>query len=254
MTARICVLDIERQSGVVDGIWELKQHSWLQPNQIVEKPRTICFAYKWLGEDKTYFHAEWDRGGHQAMIEKAHKVFDEADYIVGWNSKGFDCPHLRTAMAELEMRPPSPHKDIDLMLTAKRNFKYMSNRLNYVAQQLGCGVKLETGGGDLWRKLRYAAGQELSDARRLMQEYNMADVDLTERVFFKMLPWVQGLNLAAFQQDSAFICCSNCSSLAIQWRGVQVSATRTYRRFQCQDCGKWGREVKSSQAATSAAL
>jgi len=45
--------------------------------------------------------------------------------------------------------------------------------------------------------------------------------------------------------------CSNCGSYSIQYRGVQVAATRSYRRFQCQECGKWGREVKSESSVVS---
>lgn len=247
-------MDIERQSGVADGIWELKQDRWLQPSQIVERPRTICFAFKWWGEDEVFFHAEWE-DGPQALIEKAHSVFDEATHVVGWNSKRFDVPHLRTEMALLEMRPPSPHVDVDLMLIAKRQFRFLSNRLNYVAGELGCGGKVDTGGGDLWRTLRHGVGEELWAARRLMRDYNVADVELTERVLERLLPFASGLNVAAFHDDSADVVrCGSCGSDRVQWRGVQVSATRRYRRFQCQECGRWGRAVRSEGAACSAGL
>ena len=149
MTPRIAVLDIERQSAIVDGIWELKQNGFISPNNLIEPARTICLAWKWLGEDKVNFAAEWQTGGHRRMVEKAHAVLDEADYVVGWNSKGFDCKHLRTEFIKAGLFPTSPHRDLDLMVVAKRHFGFMSNRLSYVAQELGAGQKLETGGSDL---------------------------------------------------------------------------------------------------------
>lgn len=242
MTAKIAVLDIERQAGVADGIWELRQNGWLRPGQVIERPRTICFAYKWLGGSEAFFHAEWDKGP-KAMVQKAHSILDKADYIIGWNSKRFDIPHLRTEMIVHELLPPSPHKDIDLMLQAKRNFAFMSNRMSEVAKLLDRNGKMDTG-NDLWRKLRYAKGEELWEARTLMSEYNMRDIELTEELYHLMLPWCSGMNVGAYQ-DGVGPFCPNCSSDHIQFRGNAVTSTRTYRRFQCQECGKWGREAKS---------
>lgn len=246
MAARIAVLDIERQSGVADGIWELRQNGWLNPGQVVERPRTICFSYKWLGEDEVFFHAEWDRGGAKAMVKKAHAVLDSATHIVGWNSKSFDIPHLRTEMIVHGFTPPSPHKDIDLMVQAKRHFKFLSNRMNEVAKLLDDKEKVSTGGADLWRKLRTSKGEELRQARSLMETYNCFDVTLTEELYMLMRPWLSGINLPAYSagaRDGQL--CPVCESERIQYRGVAVTSTRTYRRFQCQDCGKWGRDTAS---------
>ena len=252
MSARIAVLDIERQSAVVDGVWDLKQSGYISPNNLIEPARTICFAWKWLGETSVNFSAEWN-GGHKKMVQKAWDVLDEADYVVGWNSKSFDCKHLRTEFVKQGLTPPSPHRDLDLMLVAKRNFGFMSNRLSYVAQELGAGQKLETGGGDLWRTLRYGKGEKLKEAKRLMQAYNEQDVLLTEEVYHLMLPWVDGLNIPLYDQ-SEDVCCSNCGSSNVHYRGIQVAATRSYHRFQCQNCGKWGRENKSISAVASSAI
>ena len=249
MSPRIAILDIERQSAVTDGIWQLKQSGWISPDQILEPARTICFAWKWLGEETVHFAAEWKKS-HTWMVEKAWDVMDEADYIVGWNSRAFDVKHLRTEFITAGLNPPSPHKDIDLMVVAKRHFGFMSNRLSYVAQQLGAGSKLENGGSDLWRTLRYGKGQELKDAKAMMEAYNKQDVVLTEELYEIMLPWVDGLNVHLFNGTEA-PACSNCGSTNIHYRGVQVAVTRSYRRFQCQDCGKWGREVKCESSVSS---
>jgi hypothetical protein len=251
--ARIVVLDIERQSGVADGIWQLKQ-TWINPNQMIVAPSTICFSYKWLGEEKTHFVADWSRGGHKRMVAEAWNVMDEADCVIGWNSKGFDVKHLRTEFLLAGMAPPSPHKDIDLMLTARKNFGFLSNRMAYVAEQLHAGQKLATGGADLWRKLRVAKGDELKQARRLMEEYNRQDVALTEELYWLLLPWVAGLNIPLYDGGSEVPACANCGSTRVQYRGYQVAATRSYRRFQCQGCGKWGRDTRADASVASAGI
>lgn len=252
MSARIVVLDIERQSAVVDGVWDLKQNGYISPANVVEPARTICFAWKWLGEDQVNFAGEW-KGGHKKMVQKAWDVLDEADYVVGWNSKGFDCKHLRTEFIKAGLTPPSPHRDLDLMVTSKRHFGFMSNRLSYVAQELGAGQKFETGGGDLWKTLRYGKGAELKEAQRKMEAYNKQDVLLTEEMYYIMLPWVDGLNIPIYD-GTVEPACSNCGSENLHYRGVQIAATRSYRRFQCQQCGKWGREVKSVDSVQSVAI
>ena len=247
MPARIVYLDIERQSGVADGIWELRQRNWLNPGQIIERPRTICFAWRWEGESETQFAAEWDRGGQKAMIAKAHQVLDEADFVVGWNSRNFDVKHLRTEMILHEMTPPSPHKDIDLMIQAKRAFGFLSNRMSYIAEQLGQKGKMETGGSELWKALRTAKGQELAQARQTMAEYNCRDVELTQELYMLMRPWLTGVNLPLYDDESGDLGphCPACSSPRIQYRGVSRNTSYSYRRFQCQECGKWGRSTQS---------
>ena len=247
MTARIAVLDIERQSGLADGIWELRQNGWLNPGQVFERPRTICFAWKWLGEEDVHFAAEWDRGGAKGMVKKAHAVMDEADFIVGWNSKSFDVRHLRTEILIHELPPPSPHRDIDLMVQAKRQFHFLSNRMSEVAKVLNQEGKAATGGSDLWRRLRCAKGDDLRAARDTMREYNMRDVGLTEELYTLMRPHLTGINLPAYDDGSDDFgpSCPACESGNIQYRGYQIASTHRYRRFQCNDCGKWGCDTKS---------
>src|SRR6185312_12569394 len=100
MTAKILVIDIERQGALLDEVWEGKQYNtWIGPERTIEPSRTICFAYRWVHEDTTKFVAEWDGdfeqdntsatpgGGHFLMFRKAQELLSEADYVVGWNSK-----------------------------------------------------------------------------------------------------------------------------------------------------------------------
>lgn len=252
--ARIAILDIERVAGVAEGIWQLKQTGWLQPGQILEPPRTVCFSWKWLGEDEIHFAAEW-AGGHKRMVKKAHRVLDEATHLVGWNSAAFDHKHLRSEILLHGLTPPSPVQDVDLMVVCKRQFSFLSNRMSYIASRLDAGAKLETGGGDLWRRLGHARGQDLRDARDLMRRYNMQDVALTEELYHLLLPWIPRLNLPAYRPagtDGPL--CPACESSNIQWRGFARTVSRTYRRFQCNECGRWGREATAVPGSSTSGV
>lgn len=265
MSARILVLDIERQSALVDGVWQLgsRGSSWIHPDRIVEPSRTICFAYRWEDEKKTRFVAEWDGnfvqdntsmapgGGHFLMIDKAHELFNEADYIVGWNSKSFDIKHLRGHMFAYDMLPPSPHVDIDLMTATTRNFAFMAKSMAYMSKVKGTAGKESSGGADTWRNLRFGQDDVLRRARRKMKKYNVQDVDNTLELFYDYRPWLTGLNLGLHTIDGE-LHCSNCEGTHLQYRGEAGNNTYRYKRFQCQECGKWGRDTKSfkSIAAT----
>lgn len=247
---RIVFLDIERMWGTAEGIWQLKQTGWLNPGQIVTPPRTISMAWKWLGEDDVHFAAEW-QGGQKRLAARVHRVLDAADYVVGWNSKQFDTRHIRSMLVQHNMHPPAPHKDIDLMLVCKRQFGFLSNRMSYIASQLGAESKLDTGGG-LWGKLTHAKGDELREARELLREYNIQDVRLTEELFHLLKPWTPSLNVLVGDdsKDDIGPYCTVCGSGHTQYRGTARTLTRQYRRFQCLDCGKWSRETTSISQST----
>ncbi|AGM12327.1 DnaQ-like DNA polymerase III subunit [Mycobacterium phage Bricole] len=262
MSAKILVLDIERQSALVDGVWEGKQYStWVDPSRVIEPARTICFAYRWLHEDKTKFVAEWDGGlpqdntahtpggGHKRMVEKARELFDEADYIVGFNSKNFDVKYLRADMWLYDLSQPAPHVDIDLMQQATKNFKLYAKSMKYLAKAKAMEGKEQTELG-LWRKLRFADGDVLRRAQRAMKKYNIRDVDQTLELFYDMRGWLSGMNLALYEDDIGPFC-PNCASANLQYRGWAGNRTYKYRRFQCTDCGKWGRDAKSFASVQS---
>lgn len=256
MTAKILTIDIERMEALIEG-WEGRQfNNWIGPNRTIEPSRTICFAYRWEHEGRTKFVAEWDDpsleqdntsvtpgGGHHNMIMQAHALLDEADYVVGWNSKGFDVKHLRFAFYAYDLLPPSPHIDIDLMKQFGSNFLAPAKSLAYVSKMKGFQGKLEAG-SKLRRQLRYATGEELEKAKRAMRRYNIRDVHETRAVYHDMLPWIKGMNLGLFN-ESGEMQCPNCESTNLQRRGQRPALSYTYPRYQCNDCGKWTSGTKS---------
>jgi hypothetical protein len=248
MTARILVADIERISAIVQDVWTLDQRRYMNPESIIEPSRTICLAWKWLGEKKIHFAAEWDEGGHKGMIEKAHSLLDECTHFVGWNSAAFDVKHLRSHFFQYDLKPPSPHVDVDLLKVSRRNFAFMSNRMAYVADVLGLDGKADTKKG-LWHDLRSEKRGVVKRAQQQMSHYNKRDVELTEELFYIMRPWVPNLNLALYEEpkeeNAGVPQCPNCLSWNMQRQGMRRAATRVYQRFQCSSCGKWSQGSKS---------
>lgn len=206
------------------------------PSQVVEWGGVLCFAAKWHGHEKTMFHAEWR--SKERMVRAAHKLLNEADAVVGWNSQRFDVRWLQAEFQRMGLNRTSPYVNVDLMRSQKRDAFMLSNKLESRRLWLGKDGKAETGGFSLWRDV--LAGDRA--ARRQMEEYNRRDVEITEEEFDQMRAggWVRGLPNHAI--DGGHVCPS-CGSGKLQARGYAHTKTRRYRRWQCNDCGGWSKSV-----------
>lgn len=198
----------------------------------------MCWAAKWYGEKGSFFESV-HKTTRKRMIGKIHRLMDEADAIVHYNGKKFDIPTLNKEILLLGLSPPSPAKQIDLLQTARSQFRFPSNKLDYIAQQLGLGKKVDHVGHQLW--IDCMNGDK--KAWGIMEKYNRHDVTLLERVYDKLLPWIKNHPNRGAYEDCK---CPACGSGRSQSRGYAVTKTTKYRRFQCLDCGSWFRSVKQA--------
>lgn len=205
-------------------------------NQILDNTRVLCFAAKWHDQSKVLFYSE-HHDGRKKMVAEAHKLIDEADAIIHYNGNSFDIPHLRREFIEAGLRPPSPHKNIDLLQVVKKQFRFPSNKLDYVAQSLGLSGKVAHTGHQLW--VDCMAGD--AKAWALMKKYNVGDVKLTEELYERLLPWITSHPHTGLYNGKAQ-CCANCGGTKFQRRGTYKTALGAYQRYQCLGCGKWSHD------------
>lgn len=223
------------------GLWQQN----VSLSQIVESTEVICFGAQWYGEKKVHFYSV-HHDGKTAMLQALHDLMDEADVLVGWNSKGFDHKHIRREFLEAGMLPPSPTKDFDLMALVKRLFRFPSNKLDYVAQRLGVGAKVPHTGFQLW--LDVMAGDD--KAWRVMRKYQIQDVKLLVELYEKLRPWADGqLPNAALSNDKPDSCVA-CGSDHLTVRGRYYTSSASYPRYRCHDCGKWQRRKTAEGTST----
>ena len=208
----------------------------------------MCFGARWHGQKKVIFKSV-HHDGKKAMLKDLHAIMDEADAIVGWNSKSFDHKHIRREFLEAGMAPPSPTKDIDLMLECRKYFRFPSYKLDYVAQKLGVGAKVAHSGFELW--IKCMAGEE--KAWREMKKYQIQDVNLLIDLYEKLLPWINSHPTVGMYEniDDA---CPNCGSQNLRPEGVYVGTTGSYDKFQCNDCGKWVKSSKSNLTSKTSGI
>lgn len=231
---KILVIDIETSPNMAH-VWSLWNVN-VGLNQLLESGEVICFAAKWVGQKKVLFYSN-HHDGHDVMIQAAHDLLTEADIVVHYNGKRFDIPHLNREFLEAGLEPPAPYAQVDLFQTAKKTFRFPSNKLDYIAQTLNIGAKTSHAGHQLW--LDCLAGK--NEAWKTMRQYNKHDVELTERLYDKLLPWIHphpNVNLYSSHPEDN---CGNCGSEDLTLQGKAYTTLGIFQRYKCGSCGKWSR-------------
>jgi len=235
---KILLLDIETAPNTAH-VWGLWQQNVGLP-QILESGYVLCWAAKWLGEKEVFFDSIYE-SGHKTMLRGIHVLLNQADAVVHYNGTKYDIPTLNKEFVIHKIDPPAPYSQIDLLKVAKRQFKFPSNKLDYVAKALGVGEKVKHMGHELWIRCM----SKDPEAWAMMREYNIGDVILLEQVYFRLLPWIKGhANYNQHQDDKG---CPNCGSGRFVRRGFSHTATYSYRRYKCSNCGTWFRSNKAEK-------
>lgn len=201
----------------------------------------LCFAAKWLNDDKIIFDSIY-HSSVQDMLTKVHALMDEADAIIHYNGTKFDIPTLNKEFIVHGLPPPSPVKQIDLLKTARQQFKFPSNKLDYVAKALGLKGKTTHKGHELWIGCMNGNPEDWYN----MQEYNKNDVVVLENVYNKLKPWIKTHANHGLYSDSGLVC-PNCGGNHYHKRGFAFTHAGKYQRFQCQGCNNWFRSKKAEQ-------
>jgi hypothetical protein len=242
---KILTIDIETSPNLahVWGLWD--QNVGL--SQLLESGQVICFAAKWYGTRSVEFYSDHHHG-HTEMVKQAHRLMTDADIIVHYNGKRFDIPHLKREFVEAGMTPPSPHRDVDLLQVVKSQFRFPSNKLDYVAGRLLGVNKVGHTGHRLWLD---CVVKNDPRAWALMKRYCIGDVkNLTEPLYDRLRGWIPNhphIGLWSGEEKS----CDRCGSTDLQFVGKKAATTRTlYAEAQCRNCGGWLRNGHRERIVT----
>lgn len=224
------MLDIETAPHRVYawGLWDQN----IAINQIVEPGYTLCWAAKWYGKREILFDSVKE-SKPLAMLGRVHSLLDEADVVVHYNGRKFDVPTLNREFLMADLKPPSQYKQIDLLKETRREFRFASNKLDYVVQQLELGGKVAHKGMDMWRDCMEGCPK----AWAAMKRYNIMDVRILERYYKKVLPWIKNHPNWGVYLDNDRPTCRNCGSTKVVKKGLEHTNTLTYQRYKCTDCG-----------------
>jgi hypothetical protein len=194
-----------------------------------------------LGEKTVHFFSVYADGQHK-MLQAIHDMMEEADMVVHYNGTKFDIPTLHREYLTEGMAPPSPVKQIDLLKVVRKQFKFTSNKLDFVCQKLGLGNKVQHKGMDLWR----GCMADEPASWKVMEAYNKQDVRLLEALYYQLVPWIPNHPNHTLYTNKPHSC-PRCGSTKYQSRGTAYTSTVAYKRYQCKGCNGWFKGAKQPE-------
>lgn len=226
---KVLILDIETRPAQA-YVWRAYGEQNIGVDQIIDSGGTICIGAKWLGEKETFLFSDWEHG-HVDMLLYIHEMMSYADAVVTYNGSRFDLPKIQGEFLLHGLGPTPPCTSIDV-LKSVRKLGYFVNKLAYIGPLLVKAGKVETGGFKLWTDVM--AGDE--KAQKKMAKYCKQDVDLLEKLYLKIRPFI--LNHPHMGKVGANEC-GACGSHDVQSRGTRRTRAYKIQRLHCQSCGSW---------------
>lgn len=232
---KILLLDIE--TAPLHGSFWAPGKQYVTPEQIEVDSFIIGYSAKWLmsAEMMSDFCTpeEAIARDDKRVIQSAYDLVNEADILIGHNLAEFDIPILKSAWLLHGLKPPMPYQMVDTLKVARREFRFASNKLNYLGQIMLSKEKLKTD-RTLWA--RCEKGDE--EALKYMEEYCRMDTLLLEEVFLEMRGWIKSFPNMGLLMDSRYKCCPNCGSYDIEMTDKYYTTPASqYRVVRCNSCG-----------------
>jgi len=226
--------DIETSPNIVYS-WNLGYDLNISPDLLIKERAIICICYKYEGDSKVY-SLTWDKGNDKKMLQEFVKIINSADEVIGHNGDKFDIKHVRTRCIFHGIPMIPDVQSLDTLKLSRANFKFNSNKLNYIAQFLGLGKKIDTGGFSLWKEVM----DYKSTALTKMVDYCKQDVVLLEKVYQKLNAYTLSKVHVGLHQGGNSCSCPSCASPRTVSNGVRITASGLKkRRLQCLNCGKY---------------
>lgn len=234
---KILLFDIET-SPLISYTWGIWEQDVIE---VKEEWFILCFAYKWLGEKTTHIVALPDfkeykksKKDDKALVEELWKLFDKAEVIIAHNGDSFDIKKSNARFIFHGLEPPSTYKTVDTLKIARRHFKFDSNKLDALGQYLKLGRKLPHTGKHLW----FGCMDGDPASWKLMKAYNIQDVILLEKVYYKLRGWDTSSQVNMNLILGSIQNCPRCGSDQIIKSGFKYTATTTYQTYKCLNCGR----------------
>lgn len=244
--ARVLILDIETSPNVA-YVWRFWKEN-VGAKQVLQNGTMLSFAAKWLDEGGVVYE-DVSNQSELKMLAVLFKLLDEADIVVAHNGDKFDLPHIQGRGLVLGLKPPAPYKTIDTVKVARDQFNFPSNSLEYLSKVLDLKNKKDGHkkfpGFELW--LGVLANNP--EAWAEMKEYNIMDILALEELYLRFRPYMRNHPNVAVHEEAEEPLCPKCGSKHIHFRGYAYTNVGKYHRFQCNDCGGWGKSRYMLQPA-----
>jgi len=222
---------------------------FISHKQIVEPSRISCFSYQWAGQKSVKFVSEY-HDGRDEMLSQLWHLMNDADVVVGYNSKRFDVPWITGELMAAGYTKPSPVKHIDLYQVMKQNTRFLSRKLDYVSDRLLDDKKIDANTMELAILCNSSDPEVQRKAWAKMKKYSVQDTRLLLPLFERVRSYVKMPTPVA--EDG--ISCHSCGSTDLERRGYSRTLVGSYQRYCCKKCGSWFRGKSRSDLSEYRAL
>lgn len=239
---KILLFDLETtpMEAYVWGIWD--QNIGL--NMIKEESTILSWSAKWLGDDKIMYddvYGQKNLRDDKRIVKSLVELIDEADIVVGHNSDSFDVKVMNARIIKNGLKPPSSYKRMDTKKMAKKHFRFLSNKLQYLTDSLCTTYKKSSHGKfpgfSMWKECLKGNKEAFQE----MKEYNILDVTSLEELFVQMLPWESASIFNSYKSNDS---CS-CGSHKFKKAGFAHTTTAKYQKYKCKKCGAESRGTEN---------
>lgn len=239
-------MDTRAKSGLKVLLYDCESfpnigYTWGAHEQSVLKvirPRmVVSIAWQWFPSKKVEVLALPDFPGYDpknpdnsALIKAFGNQLEKADVVVGQNIEQFDNPMVNTDLLKQGLASPPHYRTVDTLKLLRQKFRFNSNKLGEVCQELGVGKKVKHEGFGLWEKCM--AGD--LKAWATMRAYNVHDVVLLRGLYDRLKSWFPNHpNLSVAEKRP---CCPFCRHDVLSSDGWRHTQAASYRRMICTKC------------------
>ena len=173
------------------------------------------------------------------LLKDISKRLMEADCWIAHFGRWYDVVFVNSRLLyhRLPTLPPN-FPLIDTWKVSKNQLKLRNNRLVTIQEFLKLDSSKNAILPEQW--IRAMAGDEKS--LRYIITHCKRDVDVLVETYERLKPLiVDHPNKCLIDGRGK---CHTCGGNKLQKRGFHITRTRRYQRYQCQECGCWGRDTK----------
>jgi len=229
VTRKRLFYDIET-SFCEGAFWRTGWNQTISPFQVFKYPQIISISYKWEGEDKVQ-RLDWGlkKQCDKAMVATFVKIMDEADEVIGYNSKRFDTKWIRTRAIFHGVQMRHTYNEIDVLQWVKKYTNLPAgNTLAEACKYYDVPNKRDSGGFDTWVGVVMRKEKASLDA---MHYYCDGDVISLEGLFNKLEPFVRPNMHYGILRGGHKFSCPTCGTNKVGLRKTYTTAQGTITNY-----------------------
>ena len=233
---KIMIYDIETSRIRADIWWSGKQ--FINANQIVEDPKIITVAWKWLGSD-TVEHLTWDKNHCDKSLMKAFlKEYNSADMVVGQNNDRFDNRWVNARAMKHDLFVNVQVRTFDIMKEAKRLFRLPGYSMKYLTKYANVTHKQGNEGLPMWNMIQYGTKEQQIEYLEKMVDYNVGDIISTEDMYLRFRKYFgHKVHFGVLNGEENYSC-PNCGGMNISlFKRTTTPAGTIQALMTCDDDG-----------------